>query len=213
MGLPIGSWSRKYDGECVASFLFHDYPSARLALFAYVVVANTPGTPLNGLADLEQRGLSHAPRVGENSVATSGSCSKWKKRERKRTAVSKMSVFRESGFCTLAEMQGFPLRAFDSDYKQPRISLEDPSSVERPLLLLSARIRTITGEAHRCELQDILRFVCTKSAPEGLLAGCGREPFLSGILRRASGKGARLRCLPPFVHSVRRNLRRSWVGR
>ena len=37
-----------------------------------------------------------------------------------------------NSFCQLAASQGFALKALDLEYLQPRLSLRDPKSVEKP---------------------------------------------------------------------------------
>jgi hypothetical protein len=65
-------------------------------------------------------------------------------------------------------MQGFSLRAFDIDYRQPRLSIDDAHSVERPMLL-SARNRqgAVSLDVEREEAKEVLSFIYTRVYPEG----------------------------------------------
>ena len=150
--------------------LLHYYPSTQLALFAYMVVANTPGVPFDAVSGPMGSWISRLLRKrkelrGYKGFVLEVEDPRREKAQRKQTE----SLARVRRFCTLAEMQGFSLRAFDIDYKQPRLSLDDAKSVERPMLLLSARNRegASSGEVHRQEVKEVLSFIYTKVYPEG----------------------------------------------
>jgi hypothetical protein len=66
-------------------------------------------------------------------------------------------------------MQGLSLRALDIDYKQPRLSIDDINSVERPMLLLSARNRQgpLNRDVQREEVKEVLSFIYARVYPEG----------------------------------------------
>ncbi|MBI4908146.1 MAG: hypothetical protein HY820_31260 [Acidobacteria bacterium] len=122
--------------------LFHYYPSTHLALFAYMVVANTPGVPFDAVSSTLCSSISRLlKRRGELRGYKGLVLEVEDPRKERSNQKQTESLARIRRFCTLAEMQGFSLRAFDIDYKQPRLSLDDATSAERPMLLLSARNR------------------------------------------------------------------------
>jgi hypothetical protein len=150
--------------------LFHYYPSTQLALFAYMVVENTPRVPFDAVSRTLSSWISRLLRKRKEFKAYKGFVlevedPRKETTQRKRTE----SLARVRRFCTLAQMQGFSLRAFDIDYKQPRLSLDDTKSSERPMLLLSARNRQNASDAdiQREEVKEVLSFIYTKVYPEG----------------------------------------------
>ena len=150
--------------------LLHYYPSTQLALFAYMVVANTPGVQFDAVSGTLSSSISRllAKRKelrGYKGFVLEVEDPRKEKAQRKQTE----SLARVRRFCTLAEMQGFSLRAFDIDYKQPRLSLDDAKSVERPMLLLSARNRqgASSTDVQRDEVKEVLSFIYTNVYPEG----------------------------------------------
>jgi hypothetical protein len=150
--------------------LLHYFPSTHLALFAYMVVANTPGVPFDAVSGTLSTWISHLLKRRKELRGCNGFVLEVEdpRKERSRRKQTE-SLARVRRFCTLAEMQGFSLRAFDIDYKQPRLSIDDASSVERPMLLLSARNRqcALSADAQREEVEKILSFIYTRVYPEG----------------------------------------------
>jgi hypothetical protein len=161
----------KYKRRVCGFILFHYYPGVRLALFAYMVVAASPG--------------SASPNIAANTLCSYASKLLKTRREllgcrgivlevedpRKEKGKYKQDecLARVRRFCTLAEMQGFSLRALDFTYKQPKLSTDAPPDTERPMLLLSARIRENPANAQnqRSEAAELLSFVYTRVYPEG----------------------------------------------
>lgn len=105
-------------------------------------------------------------------------------------------------FCTLAEMQGFSLRAFDIEYRQPKLSIDDVTSMERPMLLLSARTRQgpLNAEVDRSEVDEVLTFVYQSVYPEGY----STDPDENRVYRDycASLKDRELAALPDRIRSL-----------
>lgn len=150
--------------------LFHYYPSAQHALFAYMVVANTPGIPFDAVSRSLTAEVSRLLKKRRELRGCEGFVIEVEDPRRENIKSKRTECLaRIRRFCTLAEMQGFSLRAFDINYKQPRLSLEDSNSIERPLLLLSARNRqnTCNEENHYEEAKEMLSFVYKKVYPEG----------------------------------------------
>jgi hypothetical protein len=159
----------KYRRRVSGFLLFHYVRSAELAFFAYMVTANTPGIAVNAvsraLASAVARLLKKRKELrGCRGFALEVEDPRWETGRRRDESLARIRRF-----CTLAEMQGFSLRAFDTEYKQPKLSLEDLDNTERPLLLLSARTRhTELGSTdHRSEVEEVLRFIYTNIYPEG----------------------------------------------
>ena len=170
--------SRPTDWFVVAKFrrrvcgfiLFHYYPSTRLALFAYMVVANTPGVPVNAVSSTlcsTVSGLLKKRKELRNFAGFALEVEDPRKERSQRKQDECLARVRR--FCTLAEMQGFSLRVFDIEYRQPKLSLEDGASAERPMLLLSARTRqgSLNAEVQRAEVEEVLSFIYTCVYPEG----------------------------------------------
>lgn len=150
--------------------LFHYYPSTQLALFAYMVVASTPGVPFDAVSGTLSSWISRLLKKrkelrGYKGFVLEVEDPRREKSQRKQTE----SLARVRRFCTLAEMQGFSLRAFDIDYKQPRLSIDDATSAERAMLLLSARNRQAAfgADVQREEVKEVLSFIYTRVYPEG----------------------------------------------
>ncbi len=150
--------------------LFHYYPSTRLALFAYMAVARTPGVPFDGVSGTLCSKVAQLLRTRKELRGYKGFVLEVED-PRTETTKKKQSecLARVRRFCTLAEMQGFSLRAFDIEYRQPRLSIDDPERLERPMLLLSARDRqgASHAEAQQQEVKEVLSFVYTNVYPEG----------------------------------------------
>jgi hypothetical protein len=149
--------------------LLHYYPSTQLALFAYMVVANTPGVPFDAVSGTLSSWTSRLLKKRKEFRGYKGFVLEVEDPRKETTRKQTESLARVRRFCTLAQMQGFSLRAFDIDYKQPRLSLDDARSSERPMLLLSARNRqsTFNADVHREEVQEVLSFIYTQVYPEG----------------------------------------------
>jgi hypothetical protein len=150
--------------------LLHYYPSTQLALLAYMVVANTPGVPFDAVSGTLSSGVCHLLKKRKELRGCKGfvlEVEDPRKEKNKRKQAECLARIRR--FCTLAEMQGFSLRAFDIDYKQPRLSIDDINSVERPMLLLSARNRQgpFNRDVQREEVKEVLSFIYTRVYPEG----------------------------------------------
>lgn len=163
----------KYRKQVRGFVLFHYYPVTQLALFAYMVVANTPGVNFNSIS----RSLTHAiarflkrrrELRGYRGLVMEVEDPRKEKTTRKRDE----ALARISRFCTLAEMNGLSLRVLDFDYKQPKLSLEEPDGSERPMLLLSARTRQAdsVGGSYRSEVEELLVFIYMNVYPEGYSA-------------------------------------------
>jgi hypothetical protein len=104
--------------------LFHYYPLTRLVLFAYMMVANTPGTPLNAVSRSLSAEVSRLLKKKKELRGYQGFVPEVEDpRKEKNRRKQDECLARVRRFCTLAEMQGFSLRAFDFDYKQPRLSI------------------------------------------------------------------------------------------
>jgi hypothetical protein len=150
--------------------LFHYYPSTQLALFAYMVVAKTPGVPFDAVSGTLSSSVADLLKKRKELRGYKGFVLEVED-PRKETNKTKQTecLARVRRFCTLAEMQGFSLRAFDIDYKQPRLSIDDLNSLERPMLLLSARNRSgvTRADVQLEEVKEVLSFVYTKVYPEG----------------------------------------------
>lgn len=150
--------------------LFHYYPSTQLALFAYMVVANTPGVPVNAVSSALSSEASRLFQRRKELRSNKGFVLEVDDPRRDTNARKRdESLARIRRFCTLSEMQGFSLRALDIAYMQPKLSLDDLISEEKPLLLLSARSRSgpLAASVDRSEVEEVLSFIYTKVYPEG----------------------------------------------
>jgi hypothetical protein len=157
----------KYRKRICGFVLFHYVPSARLVLFAYMAVAKTPGIAVDAISNSL---TAYIARLFNKSRELRGSRGFLLEVEDPRKETGKKrdeSLARVRRFCTLAEMQGFSLRALKIDYKQPKLTLADTQ--ERPMLLLSARTRHGSADSvnHRAEVEEALCFIYTKVYPEG----------------------------------------------
>jgi hypothetical protein len=161
----------KYRRRVCGFILFHYFPKRRLAFCAYMVVANTPGVPLNAVPGalcammsrlLRQRKELKKCRMLLLEVDDPRISNILKKQEE--------CLARIRRFSTLAEMQSLSLRALDIAYRQPCLSLNDASATERPLLLLFALTLQppLTASAvDRADVENILSFIYTDLYPEG----------------------------------------------
>jgi hypothetical protein len=160
----------KYRRRVCGFILFHYYPTVRLALFAYMVVAPSPGVSSNLASNTLCSFVSKLLKTRKELQGCRGIVLEV---EDPRSESSKRKqdecLARVRRFCTLAEMQGFSLRAFDFEYKQPKLATDAPPNTERPMLLLSARIRDnqVSAEVQRLEATEILSFIYTRVYPEG----------------------------------------------
>jgi hypothetical protein len=152
--------------------LFHYYPIAQLAMFAYMVVAATPGVAgnliSNSLSGFISRLLSTRKELhGCTRIVLEVE----DPRKEKSKPDQDECLARIRRFCTLAEMRGLSLRAFDFEYRQPKLATEDADNTERPLLLLYARTHPESAANNsmsaRAEVAEILTFIYTRVYPEG----------------------------------------------
>jgi hypothetical protein len=184
-----------------------------------MVVANTPGVPFDAVSGTLSSWISRLLKKrrelrGYKGFVLEVEDPRKEKAQRKQTE----SLARVRRFCTLAEMQGFSLRAFDIDYKQPRLSLDDAKSVERPMLLLSARNRrgASGADVQREEVKEVLSFIYTKVYPEGYSSDPAenqayREYCTALLSREVGALPERVRSLSSsqLVAQVRNNKRAS----
>jgi hypothetical protein len=150
--------------------LLHYYPSTQLAFFAYMVVPNTPGVPFDAVSRTLSSGVSRLLRKRKELRACKGFVLEVEDPRNERSQHKQSECLaRVRRFYTLAEMQGLSLRALDIDYKQPRLSIGDANSVERPMLLLSARNRqgAFSADLQRDEVREVLSFIYARVYPEG----------------------------------------------
>jgi len=162
----------KYRRKVCGFVLFHYYPSNRLAFFAYMVASTVVGLNVNAVSRSLMTKTSDLLKHKKELQDYRGFLSEVedpRKEASKRKREESLARIRR--FCTLAEMQGFTLRAFDIEYKQPKLSLE-PTSTERPMLLLFARRDRLTGDTatRKVEAVELLKFVYTSLYPEGFSA-------------------------------------------
>jgi hypothetical protein len=154
--------------------LFHYYPKRCIAFFAYMVILNTPGVPLNAVSTSLCGMVSHLLKTRKELKACKTLLLEV---DDPRTATTSKKqeecLARIRRFCTLAEMQSLSMRALDIAYRQPKLSLKDASAIERPLLLLFALARQqplATAHVAREDVENILSFVYTDLYPEGYSA-------------------------------------------
>ncbi|MGA2989223.1 MAG: hypothetical protein ABSD88_02025 [Candidatus Korobacteraceae bacterium] len=160
----------KYRRRVCGFILLHFHPSAQLAMMAYMAVAQTPGVQANAISRELAAAISKLIKTKRELRDVKGFVLEV---EDPRKEIGKRRqeecLARVRRFSTLTEMQGFSLRAFDIDYKQPKLSIDDSTSTERPMLLLSARTRPAdhTAVGYRVEAEEVLGFVYTMVYPEG----------------------------------------------
>lgn len=160
----------KYRRQLGGFMLFHYFPKHRLAFVAYMVVANTPGAPPNAVSANLCGTVSRLLRTRKELRGCARLILEVEDPRKEKSAKKQDECLaRVRRFCTLAEMQGLSMRALDIDYVQPKLSLGDSVSVERPLLLMSARTwqAKVSAEIDRMEVEQILSFIYTDLYPEG----------------------------------------------
>jgi hypothetical protein len=159
----------KFRHRVCGFLLFHYSSAANLALIAYMVVGKTPGVQVNAVSaalGARVRKLLQSQKEFKECKGFIVEVEDPRKERDSRKRIEALARIRR--FCTLAETQGFTLRALDFDYKQPRLSLEAPG-IEYPLLLLSARVRRnlSASETARDEAIEALTFVYTLVYSDG----------------------------------------------
>lgn len=183
--------------------LFHYYPSVKLALFAYMVVSNTPGIHFNAASRSLSGEVSRLLRKKKELRGYKGFVLEAEDPRQQRTQRKQDEALgRIRRFCFLAQTQGFSLRAFNFDYKQPKLSIEARDGSECRLLLLSARVRPQNTHAvdAREELSEVLKFVYTKVYPEGYSEDVNENKLYREYCERLLCE--QLAALPEIVHSL-----------
>jgi hypothetical protein len=160
----------KFKHRVCGFVIFHYGSAASLMLVAYMVVENTPGVPVNAVSAALASQVRTLLRNRRELQGCKGLIVEVEDpRKEAGTCKQNESLARIRRFCTLAETQGFTLRALDFDYRQPKLSLE-AQTPETPLLLLSARVRPaesgVAGSA-REETMQALSFVYQNVYPDG----------------------------------------------
>jgi hypothetical protein len=154
--------------------LFHFYPKVRMAFFAYMVVAHTPGIPVDIVSNtLCARVVLLLRRRRELRGCKTIAMEVEDPRKQTSERMRDESLARVRRFCTLAQMRGFSLRAFDFDYKQPKLSTDDPDGTEHQLLLLSAKMVPSlepSADQLRTDVAEMVSFIYTSIYPEGYSA-------------------------------------------
>jgi len=184
----------KYRRRVSGFVLFHHVRSAQLVFFAYMVVANTPGLAVNAISRALTFEIAHLLTKRKELRGYRGFVLEVEDPRKETGRRREESLARIRRFCTLAEMQGFSLRALDIEYKQPKLSLEDLDNTERPMLLLSARTRQAEAETtdHRPEAEELLRFTYTNIYPEGYSDDAGEnrayQDYCARLLERETAK-------------------------
>jgi transcriptional regulator NrdR family protein len=160
----------KYRRRVCGFMLFHYFPRTQMAFFAYMVIVNTPGIPLNAVSSSL---CSMASRLLRTRRELKGCRTLLLEVDDPRTAKSVKRrdecLARVRRFCTLAEMQELSMRALDIEYRPPKISLRDELDPQPPLLLLfaSPARQTRNEDVDRAEVERILSFVYMDLYPEG----------------------------------------------
>lgn len=112
----------KYKGRVCGFSLFHYYPVRRLVFFAYLVVAQKPGTPVgisDRLADRIAGILRHKrPFKHCKTIVLEVEDPRVQNDRAKHTR----SIARIRRFCRIAEINGFTMRAVEVPYRQPPLS-------------------------------------------------------------------------------------------
>lgn len=187
----------KFRGRVCGFLIFHYNPTTGLLLIAYMVVANTPGIPVNAVSAALGSQVRHLLRSRPELRECKGLVVEVED-PRKETNPRKQSeaLARIRGFCTLSETQGFSLRALDFDYLQPKLSLED-AAPETPLLLLSARTRhsTTTSDSTVEETSEALLFVYKYVYPDGYGLCSAVSDWSIGIDRTEGDEGEQPRLM------------------
>jgi hypothetical protein len=160
----------KYRRRVCGFILFHYFPRTQIAFFAYMVVVNTPGIPLNAVSSslcsmvsrlLRTRSELKACRTLLLEVDDPRSAKTVKRQDE--------SLARVRRFCTLAEMQELSMRTLDIEYRPPKLSLRDNVESQPPLLLLFASPSTHApaNDVDQAEAERILSFIYMDLYPEG----------------------------------------------
>jgi hypothetical protein len=159
-------------GRRVCGFiLFHYYYKERLAFFAYFAVAK--GKHLSDGHDLAARSLMAQANRLFSKRRELMNCEGFvlevddpRRAESKKVATERLARIRR--FCMLAEAQGFTLRAFDIDYKQPRLNHINDNSSEKTMLLMYARNGSQLSKSSVAlrEVRKLLKFIYLTVYPE-----------------------------------------------
>ncbi len=162
----------KSEEQVCGFLLLHFYPQVNYAFIAYLVASKDP--PMTNFSrDGVSRALLAKVRElmapGEDLEACQGLLLEVDRPASADTAAeSKHRLARIKLFCTLAEAQGFSLRAFDMGYLQPPLSLSEPDSTV-PMLLMYARPKAgqPANFMRTAEVRQVLKFIYMDLYPEG----------------------------------------------
>lgn len=161
----------KLEDQVLGFVLFHYSPRARLAFIAYLVAAKHPGRLRYSSDNVSRTLLSEVNRLlkVEDELKQceglllevdrpSGDVTEQESHER---------IARIRLFCTLAQAQGFSLRALDMNYYHPPVSLAHPE-VAVPMLLMYLNPRPGNPRSYmsRKEVRGVLKFIYTELYPE-----------------------------------------------
>ncbi len=159
----------KYKRVVCGLVVFHYSRLSGLGLIAYMVTEKKPGLAANDISAALGARVARLFRRRRELRGCKGfvvEVEDPREASTKRKRDERLARIRR--FCTLAETQELSLRAFEFDYKQPRLSLERDDA-ERRMLLLSARYQGNTNEilSARTEAIECLKFVLTEIYPDG----------------------------------------------
>ena len=156
-------------GTAVWGFLlFHYFVEQRTAFFAYFI-SNRKLKDVNGqhASEVLFEELGNQFKTDENLRDCRRFLFEVERPDPTRRDHRLQSLARINLFCQLAASQGFALKALDLEYLQPRLSLDDPKSVEKPMLLMYAyeADETDSGFVPREQVEEMLQFVYTTLYP------------------------------------------------
>jgi hypothetical protein len=190
----------KLNDEVCGFILFHYYPEARFAFIAYLVAATGHSSPNYSREGVSKKLLAQVRTFMEGPLKDCEGI--LLEVDRPLAAATEQEMLERLArirlFCMLAQAQGFSLRAFDMDYLQPPLSLENPDlNVPMLLMYVNPGARNAASYMKSSFVRKVLKFIYTDLYPQGYSDNETENRKYKACLRKFAA--ARLKTLPQRI--------------
>lgn len=190
----------KMNDQVQGFVLFHYFPKVRLAFIAYLVTATEQSLPTYSREGVAKKLLTELKKFFNGPLKDCEGI--LLEVDPPMEAATEQELCKRLArirlFCSIAHSLGFSLRAFDMDYQQPPLSLENPEmSVPMTLMYTNPQASRAAGLVTFSFVRKILKFIYTDLYPEKYSDNDTENRKYAACLRKFFT--ARLKTVPPRI--------------